>query len=1004
MWKNYLIDLVLDNQDVRPSPAAWKLLDAITRGPQSAQCADERLMEHKYSFDSLFVFYRQQLERMPRLYEDLKSTTRPKEYRQIPPLDIQRFLLWTPVLANVVRHSPIVRSRLLQRKPHPIQVLFEIINSEIDVEVKAVVFDAITAFCASANEDDDVLIKTADYYEKITYPDSKADPRSAEKSALPVGWLNRVDVAEQDARTYPLTRAHLTFLTALLSARLWEALRVPYRAVDQVFNQLAVFRERKFVRESEQWELLDDVLAFLEKALVRFTVENLVVPHGQKIHDVAWDLYDYPGFKVLLRILADREQQVFDILSTVVDNVPSMNRTATQNHTLLRVLRIFHRVLETQLIFTDVLLLSLDHAPTKRFVFRRPADMKPLDYRLLNHLDSVIAVALLIKDQDVEIAFLAVKIVSALAASPIFNEADRFRGDYTKNINRLAGIIDASDDSIRIAQAYCIRLDQSENMVDVSPEDAAKVERDCLTGRSAPTDLRSLPYLIRSNILDLLIAGTSADCSPNIAHFLLGFEFKGHDFSLQDPDSPSSRYSCLQIIMDQLRDGDADINLVTAYPVLAAKTARILYQLFSTPLTSQPTMAYASVFHNFSSNQLDVLPLSCPVSYGPGRGVVQSSRGVIETTADTLIAYLDFQRHILTCVALETHENQGRTAAASAIAMNMFGQDLDTGGDPVIIEVLANIELAWHEDVPNASSLEYFASFDFDSFKLSGADWFDLESLEKALRLDQFRYEKSGRGHGARAEADYLLHRLAIRNRETKINMAKGALLTAWAEMLKVALGRLFVQQIPEEQQEGLLFSLLNAIFARIESDISPGVLEILSESILITTNTLQSILFDNDGVNLPVDQLGDVFSHIISAIVRPGTTENARGNLYASMSQYLSLLSSRPTSGSATDNDTEPNYDLQRICLSVIGQKRDRFFAVLSRDALDVRDVWKTQCYALLTALVEMCATDRDRQVLLPLWKDGHLSLLIRGIKDREISVQECLMEDAGGWSESSR
>lgn len=1005
LWKSHLIDIVLDNQDVRPSPAAWELLQAISSGATCAQYADERLMGHKFSFDSLFVFYKDHLERIPRLYEDFKTSSRPKEYRQLPLLDVQRFLLWTPLLANVVRSSPVVRTRLLQRKPHPFQVMFEVINSEIDVEIKAVVLDAITAFCVPTDEaaDNEVFAKAAEFYDKVTYPDNKTDPRSDGKTPLPVGWLNRVDIAEQELRSYPLTRAHLRFLTALLSARHWDALKVPYRAVDLVFNQFALLRERTFAQPTEQWQFLDDVLAFVEKALIRFDLTDLLTPHSHNIYDVAWELYEHPGFKVLLRILSDRDKEVFRVLSTVIDTVPNLDRSPTQNKSLLRVLRIYHRVLETQLIFTDVLLLSIDHAPTKRYNARRPADMKPLDYRLLNHPPNIIAIALLANDTDIEVSFLGVKILIALAASPIFNELDRFRGDYTRNINRLAGIIDASDDSIRIAQGFCVLLSQSETASDLAPTEAAKLERHGLAGELKEADVHSLPFVIRSSLLDLLIDGTTVDSSPNIAHFLLGFEFKGHDFTLQDPHSPSSRYSCLQIIMDQLRNDDQDISLVSVHPLLAGKTARLVYQLFSAPLTSQATMSYSAAIQSFSASQLDVLPLVCPVTSGPGAGTVHSQRHVVETTADALVAFLDFQRYIIACVALETHANEGRNAAAQVIATNLFGQDLQTGGDPIIVQILANVDLVWHENIPEAGPLEFYASFDFDQFKRDGIEWFDLESLRRALRAEKLQQEKSGHvsGRAMEAEAEYLLHRLAIKNRETQINMAKGALLTAWADVLKVAIGRLFLQHIPEEQQEGLLFGLLDAIFARIEGDVSPGVLDILSESVLITMNTLQSVLLEYDGLNLPVDQLCNVLGRLVNLAARPGTTENARGNLYASVSQYLSLLTI-PTyddrvSVTASVTDLEPPSELQRKTFSILAPRRDRFLAVLSRDALDVRDVWKTQCFALLAALVLACATDRDRLCLMPLWKDGYLSLFVRGIKDREIPLQECLTAEAG-------
>jgi hypothetical protein len=86
----------------------------------------------------------------------------------------------------------------------------------------------------------------------------------------------------------------------------------------------------------------------------------------------------------------------------------------------------------------------------------------------------------------------------------------------------------------------------------------------------------------------------------------------------------------------------------------------------------------------------------------------------------------------------------------------------------------------------------------------------------------------------------------------------------------------------------------------------------------------------------------------------------------------------------------------LRRATVSVLATK-DRFLSTLCRDAMDDRDVWKTECFALLGGIVSICHTQRERQILSPISANGFLALFVASIKDREIALSECLGPDFG-------
>jgi nuclear pore complex protein Nup205 len=175
----------------------------------------------------------------------------------------------------------------------------------------------------------------------------------------------------------------------------------------------------------------------------------------------------------------------------------------------------------------------------------------------------------------------------------------------------------------------------------------------------------------------------------------------------------------------------------------------------------------------------------------------------------------------------------------------------------------------------------------------------------------------------------------------------------------------------------------------------APGVVEILCETVLVSMTTLVATISDSEMV--PVERLGSTLQAIVDAACRPGTTENARGNLYASISQLLQLLASSALPDDVSIIEREPTANLQRAALSVFAAKKDRFIPLLCRDAIDDREVWKTECFSLLGCLVSICQTERASAMLSPLMVNGFLPLFVRSIKDREMALLECLSDEFG-------
>lgn len=964
--------VVLDIRTQFASPATFAVLAAISVGQLCATKCYDKLKDTSLAWTGLLDFYQHYINLLPHLYDAVKRTSEARD-EPISDTDFQALEGWTILLTTVVENSSLARSAMLQGKPHPLKVLFDFINTDIPTDLKALVLEAITAFVKRRGDmaDDDVVARAIEYYEAISFAYPSLEVREGSRISQPIGWIQRMEHTEQDAGVYPLTRAYIHFLTAIMPSDKPRVNNAVRRGAQYIIDRV-LLTSRRYAQESEHWDNLAAVIAFFEKALNTFDLTDLLQP----ARGTAGALADQPGFIVLLRILS--ENAIFTPLADVVDHASNISspRPAIVNDCFAGVLRIYNRVLEVQLVFSDVLLLTLANVSG----FKRPLGFQPLDTHLLNRLSNVIAIALAVGDADLGIAFASLKIIGALAQSPLFSSADIFRGEYTRAVNRLAGIIDSSDESIRIAQGFCERL-QSEDGDDLSPEEIKREAKAVLRGANS----NDLPLIIRSAILDLLVDNTADPSGPNIAHFLLGFDFRARELGLQDPRSPTSRQSCLSVILDQLNQTPP---LIQLHPVLAAKSVELIHQLFSHSITGPPTMAYAESFTGFPALQLAELPRTCPQETRdvPGIGVAKTFTDEVETSAYTLVAYLDYQRYILAAVALQTFAFDGHGATSEFIAKQLFSTEDDEEDDqrpPLLLDLVSTVDLKFEEtgsgEAAENKVLEFYSGFSFDEFKRADDAWYDLEMLAGALRAQRRLMERQGSvipGTSADAmakEGDYIIRRLAMKNRETEILIAKGEFLTAWTQTLKVSLAMLFYC-VPEDRREVLLFELLHTVLDRLSPDLSPGVMEMLCEAVLITITTLVNLLSGFD--NLPRDKLSATLLKVIDAVTRPGTTETARGNLYAAISQYLQLVPDAP------DNA------LRRITVSDLGSRKDRFVAMLCRDAMDMRDVWKTECFSLLSCIVQL----GDRALFAPLLASGYLAQFVRSIKDREMALQECL------------
>jgi nuclear pore complex protein Nup205 len=406
------------------SQGFWEALEAMSRGTDCATKAFEKLKGKDLDLCNISRHYVEYLSVWSNLHDPARRMTGKDLDQEVGALT-GRILGWTRLLMTIVKYSTVARSTVPQQRaqnqPSIIDCIFQLLSLDIDIELRAVLLDAVAALCSGRTVEDPVLSGTVGLYERLAYPHAteRGDPLDLRSILSPHEWVIRFTQIEMDNTTYPITQAHVRFLTSLLpdaaSIASDSNMRINTtrrRATKFVLDTL--FDPRRCSRDDERLELLDVSLAFVEKALLGFDMGEMIkrgISGDSKA--VATSIREQPGYLVLEVLLSQRT--ICGGLADILDHTSALSspRSAKVDKLLLRVLRILYRVLDVQLVYTDVLLPALTEFYGPDIPFRPPGNQQTLDQFLLTRLSNVKAVALLVGDDNSEISFLSTKIIAS---------------------------------------------------------------------------------------------------------------------------------------------------------------------------------------------------------------------------------------------------------------------------------------------------------------------------------------------------------------------------------------------------------------------------------------------------------------------------------------------------------------------------------------------------------------------------------------------------------------
>ncbi|KAF8523808.1 nucleoporin Nup186/Nup192/Nup205 [Gautieria morchelliformis] len=368
-----------------------------------------------------------------------------------------------------------------------------------------------------------------------------------------------------------------------------------------------------------------------------------------------------------------------------------------------------------------------------------------------------------------------------------------------------------------------------------------------------------------------------------------------------------------------------------------------------------------------------------------------------------------------------------------------------------MIELFQSLDFEWYdglaidpdEQVRFLNHLDVSACLRKDE---SGCEIFDVNALLSLMHQHRRQMQAQGTVSGPhiheqlRNDTRYILTSCTIENNRRQVEYAKGVGFESWKKLLDICLAKGFYR-LPQGRRESILFDLIQIVPPAIcRSSTQQYTAIILSEVMLSLVTmlrgdrqqqlTLQSTFDDTRTASLPVDRLKILLKSVLNCLAGSGKAELIRGNLYASLVNYfhlvedarqgndleflgseLSFSHAMSFSGSSSisrdelgeeaagpftiGRSHEKRSELEVSTLAILNKDVEGLVSILSTDAIDGTEVWRTVSFTLLDSLVGLSRLERPHRVLDLLARKGYLHNFVQGIKDADFELQQVLRPD---------
>lgn len=884
----------------------------------------------------------------------------------MPPEEMVLLRSFLGVLATVVQYSPATRDALFLHKEYaPLDKLFALYACAVPVDLKASLLQALAAFAARPRDAAAPRLLSA-LWERL-------EQSGAVRGAAPRAIYELENVEAVHGR-YPGTRRLVELLSAVLPyatpAAQADALvahvqghgslppvqtftatsTAPYVAfvVEQVLLRAS---GRVYAQPAERWALSTACIECLDRCLAAFALAPM---------DTREALARHPGFDVLCRLLRGtpllQELLVFVHPDASLAGFEVVNQDRAQTPDFARavrgVLRILLRVLEMQPYVLHTLLPAWSDA-----VVGDRAQLVPLEVHLLHTHQVVVQLALYINCFDADIAWLSVRLISALARTSTFQALDTFGPLRARtSMNRLAGILEMTGEAARVTAGAVAWLDAKPDGVE-KPTDA----EDPLCAPAGAAQ-------VQAALLELLLAQTARHVpAPNVAHRLLGFETEA---TAPDRLVHGARDGLLPALLTRVMPP------VTLPPLLVERCLAVLHHVSTHPFTSTATLRFLRT-HDFVCTQLTHLaerPVGEPTSSSKGSLVLYDGE-VVPTKPEAALAWLHIHAHVLSLVALELHTLavQDQLNRAAPLLAALLGEPAVQGrGVPSgrWLALLHVSEAQWDDmyDANDARGAALLAPAMVDDVLVSDKVY-DLKMVAALLLEQRSAMEPSAWVEQARARLLWA----AAQNTRRAVAKARREAFRAWCQVWDVVMNEV-LDAVRSDARVPLLLDVASALLPRLRPE---------EDDVYVSDLAASTLLHAMHALRAQLEPPSDRFLAILRAMLESvdrGLSASARSDLYLAVTCVTQLALRGPLSARVR---------------SLLATHVARLVDVAARDALDGSDVVQTVALTTLTFLASLEEGVPPLRVGTLLSSRGYLSSLALRLQELDRPLQAALVPD---------
>ena len=949
----------------------------------------------------------------------------------ISPSDVLILEAVLRLLTTIIRENEHARVMIFENPSwRAVASLLGLLACAVPPSLKAAILNTLAGFAKSP----DIAMKLWSLLEITQIVPTATQNAGGRYNASEGGIVHELEDIESADEKYPELIAFLKLIDVMTDVNPPQNLGAGHRIpgiqpyIDFAINHVLLkYDNRGYVYESEKWASLMYVLKILFKLLSRYSVS------AEDFYDMHIDVQGEsllaaknPGYSLMISFLNTSAllKKVVGIADIGVDALEERQSACKNNpaRTLAYVgmrscvllsLKLFEEVLEKQTLFLDfvkqtnvgVTATGLDNL---LFTLNVGSVKVP-------HIETIVKYVTF-HGCD-EICFSAVKIIYWLSVSQSLQK-------------KLSLLLHRSADKDKIMTGFLERMEVEESETEENVN--VTFDLNCVKLKAGVDD-SEIPKstAIRLSIMNTIISTLSCP-SPNLAHFLLGFDvsrpIKETTFDSKTSFAESS--NCLDMILELMNydlDSGVGPHIYRHCPRLAEFCYEIVYRLCASPITNGPVMKYLRNVHNFFYLHLKYLPSSSQML----EGNVDGFRGI------------NCMGWLLKSVALELHitVRAGHRVNSKKLLDLLFGVDvLNTSSDfsdqpslfegsgyspshnrhsleqprIKVLELLDAVDLGRSDfQPPNLDCVnpDVLAACQRQSDR-TRVLFYDIPCLHRMLYSDQSAFESIAQGR-VKDELNRVLELVLEWNMCQEVYHARFMFFGAWQQIVEVVMKEGF-GLIEGNARENVLYELLLALLPKVVSEgtdmIFAGKVTNVILAVMTRLRQYGWTVKGNEGESrrLPVDQLHSILQGLLKASLRPGTTQPLRGNLYGSLLNYCQYVNENKSltkkslnrrfdeggSNNVIDsiNRSLPHSEvaslrqfLENGNISILNSFGSKFLEELCRDACDGIDIWRALSFGTLDGLMKF---DRQGTWLHYIRRAGFLSnfISIIGAENKEL------------------